>query len=322
MTKPNFFIVGKPKSGTTALHHMLNQHPDVFMSPVKEPNHFARDAIEAAERRNRGFRGLPYKKREDYLKLFADSQDQKVVGESSTAYMLSREAAAQIETFNPDAKILMILREPVDFLYSLHHQLLRSGNENEGDFRKALLLEEDRKRGRKIPRSASDPANLFYSEQAKYCEQVQRYLDAFGRSNVKVLLYDDFRDDNLAVYREVLAFLEVDTNFKPELLEINRNKDVRYVKLANWLIYHGERKKGSIKQVAPSWIVKPTAATLSSVFFKKVPRERLDPGLRQELFVQCKPEVQRLSELLQVDLVARWGYENFDAAVAAERGHH
>ena len=320
MIKPNFFIVGKPKSGTTALHHMLNQHPDVFMSPVKEPNHFARDAIEAAERRNRGFRGLPYKTRQDYLRLFEAAKNQKVVGESSTAYMLSRQAAQQIKAFNPDAKILTILREPVDFLYSLHHQLLRSGNEVEGDFREALRLEEHRKKGRKIPRSASDPANLFYSEQAKYSEQVQRYFDAFGRSKVKVIIYDDFRDNNLAVYREVLAFLEVDTDFAPGVLEINRNKDVRFVRLANWLIYHGERKKGSLKQVAPAWIVTPAAAMLSTVFFKKAPRERLDPGLKQELALQCKPEVVRLSELLQLDLVARWGYEDVDRAVASAPG--
>jgi hypothetical protein len=188
--------------------------------------------------------------------------------------------------------------------------MMRSGNEIEADFRKALLLEEERKEGRQIPRSTSDPAKLFYSEQAKYSEQVQRYLDAFGRSNVKVIVYDDFRDNNLAVYREVLAFLDVDTDFTPDVLEINRNKEVRFVKLANWLIYHGERKKGSIKQVAPAWMVKPAAAMLSSVFFKRVPRERLDPALKQELAAQCKPDVMRLSETLQVDLVAKWEYDN------------
>jgi hypothetical protein len=310
MIKPNFFIVGKPKSGTTTLHAMLNQHPDVFMSPVKEPNHFARDSIEASERRNRGFQGLPYKNREEYLKLFEAAGKEKVVGESSTGYMLSRQAAQQIRAFNPEARILMILREPVEFLYALHHQMMRSGNEIEADFRKALLLEEERKEGRRIPRSTSDPAKLFYSEQAKYSEQVQRYLDAFGRSNVKVIVYDDFRDNNLAVYREVLAFLDVDTDFTPDVLEINRNKEVRFVKLANWLIYHGERKKGSIKQVAPAWMVKPAAAMLSSVFFKRVPRERLDPALKQELAAQCKPDVMRLSETLQVDLVAKWEYDN------------
>jgi hypothetical protein len=208
----------------------------------------------------------------------------------------------------------------VDFLYSLHHQLLRSGNEDEGDFRKALRLEEHRKEGRKIPPPASDPANLLYSEQAKYSEQVQRYFDAFGRSNVKVLIYDDFRDNNLAVYREVLAFLEVDTDFTPDVLEINLNKDVRFVKPANWLIYHGERKKGSLKQVAPAWLVAPVATVLSFVFFKRVPRERLDPGLKRELALQCKPDVVRLSELLQVDLVARWGYEDVDRAVASGPG--
>jgi hypothetical protein len=310
MVKPNFFIVGKPKSGTTALHRMLDQHPDIYMSPVKEPSHFARDAIEAAERRGTGFRGLPYKNLDDYLALFRGVTTEKVVGESSTAYLLSRVAAQQIKAFNPDARILMIFREPVDFLYSFHHQLLRSGNEDEGDFRKALLLEEERKQGRGIPRSASDPAKLFYSEQVKYAEQLQRFIDAFGKSSVKVFLYDDFRDDNLAVYKEALEFLQVDPEFVPEVMEVNRNKEVRFVKLANWLIYHGERKQRSFKQLAPAWVVSPIAKALSIAFFRKAPRARLDPRLSEELTRQCKPEVVRLGEVLKVDLVKRWGYED------------
>jgi hypothetical protein len=310
MAKPNFFMVGKPKSGTTALHHMLDQHPDIYMSPFKEPNHFARDSIEAAERRHRGYRGSPYKDQQSYLELFKDATTEKVVGESSTNYLLSREAAGQIARFNPDARILMILREPVDFLYAMHQQLLRSGNETEPDFQKALLLDEPRRQGRKIPDSVSDPAKLLYWEHAKYSDQIQRFLDVFDRSRVKILIYDDFRADNLAVYRDVLEFLDVDSTFEPDVLEINRSKNIRFVKTANWLIYHGERKKGSFKQIAPPWLAKPVAAALRKVFFPAGKREPLAPALWRELALRNKPEVVRLSSLVDVDLVSKWGYRD------------
>jgi len=308
MNKPNFFIVGKPKSGTTALHLMLEQHPDIYMSAVKEPHHFARDHVEAAERRNRGYRGMPYKDRENYLKLFEGAGTQKVVGEASTDYLYSRVAAQEIAKFNPDARILMILREPVDFMYSFHGQLLRSGNENEGNFAKALLLEEQRKRGEKIPSATSNPAMLLYSDQAQYCEQVERFLSAFDNSRVKIVIYDDFRDANLAVCREVFRFLEIDPDFEPVSQKVNPSRDVRAPRLANWLIYHGERKAGNIKQLAPKWLIRPIASVMSRLIFSERPPAPLDPDFRSALKARFKPEVVRLSSIVGVDLVKKWSY--------------
>ena len=309
MIKPNFFIVGKPKSGTTALHLMLEQHPDIYMSPVKEPHYFARDHVEAAEKRHRGYRGLPYKDLESYLALFEGAAEEKIVGEASTDYLYSRCAAQEIAKFNPEAKILMILREPVDFMYSFHGQLLRSGNENEGDFGTALKLEEPRKRGQKIPASTSNPGILLYAEQAKYCEQVERFIAAFGSARVKIVIYDDFRDDNLAVCRDVFRFLGVDPEFEPVISEVNPSRAVRAPKLANWLIYHGERKAGSIKQRAPRWLVAPVAWLMKRLIFSRRASAPLDPALKHELKAKFKPEVARLSEIVGVDLVAKWGYD-------------
>lgn len=308
--KPNFFIVGKPKSGTTTLHSMLSQHPDIFMSREKEPHHFHRDKNEAGERRNRGYRGLPYKELEHYLKLFEEAKTQRVVGESSTGYLYSRHAAQEIAKFNPEAKILMIFREPVEFIYAMHSQLLRSANEDEPDFRKALLLEESRKLGKNIPSTTSYPDYLFYSEQVKYVEQAERFLGCFARSQVKILVYEDFRKDNLSVYNEVLEFLNVDSRFVPEVLQLQANKEVRFVKLANWLTYHGEKKKGAITQWAPSWLLKTVSPVMSRVFFKEGRRQALDPELRKELSARFKPEVMKLSEIAGVDLVRKWRYED------------
>jgi hypothetical protein len=310
MIKPNFFIVGKPKSGTTSLHYMLDQHPDIYMSPVKEPHHFHRDYIEEAEKRNSGYLGLPYKDRKDYLKLFEGAESEKIVGESSTGYLYSKRAAQEIAKFNPDAKILMVFREPVDFIHSLHSQFLRSGNENERDFRKALLLEESRKRGENIPPRTSFSKNLFYSEQGKYCEQVERFFRNFRKSQIKVSIYEDFRADNLSIYREILESLGINPDFKPKLMEANPNKKMRFLKLATWLVYHGDKKDGAIGQWAPNWFLKRVRPVLSGLFFKKIRREQLDPELRRELSVKFRSEVVVLSEIIGIDLVKKWGYEN------------
>lgn len=306
---PNFFIVGKPKAGTTALHYLLDQHPDIYMSPDKEPHHFHLEYAEAGTRRNRGYKGLPYKSRDNYLKLFEGAGAQKIVGESSTGYLYSPSAAREIAKFNPEAKILMVLRDPVDFVHSFHSQLLRSANEDEPDFQKALFLEVERKRGEKIPPTATYPDNLFYSEQVKYCVQVDRFLQHFERSQIKILIYDDLKANNLSVFREILQFLEIDSDFRPKFSDVNPTRKVRFPKLAVWVVFFAEKRKGSITLWAPEWLLNPIRRVLRGLFYSTGPRTQLDPELKQALSVQFKPEVVKLSEMLEVDLVKRWGYD-------------
>lgn len=307
--RPNFFIVGKPKCGTTALHYMLGQHPDIFMSAEKEPHHFASDKAEAAERRRRGFRGLPYKDRQRYLELFSEAEAESIVGESSTGYLYSKCAAEEIAAFNPDARILMVFREPVSYMHSMHGQLLRSANEVEPDFGKALALEETRKRGELIPSTTSYPNYLFYTEQAQYAEQAERFLTAFDAEQVKIVVYEDFKRDNLAVYREVLEFLGVDPLFTPDPVKLQAYKRVRFPRLASWLTYYGEKRRGSFAECAPDWLQQLVRPVFSHVFFTNDPRPPLDPDLRRELAARFRPDVLRLAELTGIDVVAKWGYE-------------
>ena len=310
MAMPNFFIVGKPKAGTTSLHSMLSHHPDIFMSPVKEPHHFHRDYIEEAEQRHRGNFSLPYKDRKQYLKLFECAKNERIVGESSTGYIYSKKAAKEIADFNPDAKILVIFREPVSFLYSLHSQFLRSGVEIENSFKKALLLEKQRRSGISLPEKTSFTKNLLYSEQTKYCEQLERFNRVFCQSQIKVKIYEDFREDYVSFYRDILDFLGVNTDFLPELVRNNPHKNVRFVKVANWLIYHGERKKNNIVRLFPDFITQITRPILSRLFFKASRRNPIDPELRMELMQKFKSEVVNFSETIGTDLVKKWGYDN------------
>src|SRR5579871_465436 len=203
---PDFFIVGHAKSGTTALYEMLREHPQIFLPASKEPWFFAEELHERTPPRPEGTpRTL-----EEYTAWFEDAEPSQRVGEASVFYLWSQTAAAAIAAVQPDAKIVAILREPAEFLRSLHLQLIETYVETEHDFARALALEEERRHGRRVPRHTYWPKTLLYSEHVRYAEQLRRYHEQFGRDRVLVLVYEDFQSDNEATVRRVQRFLGVD----------------------------------------------------------------------------------------------------------------
>ena len=142
--KPNLFIVGQPKSGTTALHQFLGQHPEIYMSSIKEPHFFCADFHLESDRAYGKQRFYDFRSESAYLQLFSKAKNVKIAGESSTNYLYSQVAAEKIYNFNPDAKIIIVLREPAQFLYSLHSHYVKFTEENEPDFLTALALETKR----------------------------------------------------------------------------------------------------------------------------------------------------------------------------------
>jgi hypothetical protein len=311
MKTPTLFIVGHSKSGTTALARFLGEHPAVFMSTPKEPNFFARDFT-------RGVTEGSFAERSEanYLALFADARPDQVAGEASASYLYSRVAAQEIAAFEPGAKIIAMLREPVSFLHSYHLQKLKNvpaDAEDLRDFGEALAAEPERKRGRRLPPRCQVPDLLFYSERVKYAEQVARYVERFPREHVLVILYDDFLRDNGAVYDEVLAFLGLDRTFAPAFKTYNRGALVRDRRLQAFMgqLTHG-RGAASLLHHPVRWLVPRRARkalaqlAYERVVFKEkpaIPRE-----LEARLRARFRPEVVRLSEMLGRDLVHLWGY--------------
>jgi len=215
---PDFFIVGQPKSGTTALYEMLRQHPEIYMSRVKEPRFFASDLPSSFQRHSE----VPPLTYEDYLALFRDAGADQRAGEASTAYIWSHTAAGLIAKARPDARLIAILREPASFVRSMHLQLLQIRIEKQADLRKAVALEDSRREGRELPSTVARwPQVLLYAERAQYLEQLRRYRAAFPAEQLLVLIYDDFRDDNQAVVRSVLRFLDVDDTVAIEPTQAN-----------------------------------------------------------------------------------------------------
>ncbi len=287
-TKPNFLIVGAPKCGTTAMNDYLAQHPDIFIPEIKEVHFFGRDLhiTKGALRDEAAYRGL------------FDEVQESVAGEASVWYLYSKTAAQEIHAFNPDMKIIVMLRNPPDMLYSQHSQFLYNGNEDIEDFREALAAEPDRKAGRRIPPSAHLVDGLFYSETVKYAEQLGRYIDTFGRERIHVILYDDFRTDLEGTYRGVLAFLGVREDFVPEFAVINPNKRARSKLLRDFVQEPPESLKRLSRFFFPRALRQRVMKGLDKANIRYEARPPLEPTLRRELEVRFAPEVAKLEVLL------------------------
>lgn len=303
---PDFFIVGHPKCGTTALYEMLRSHPQIYMPDVKETRFFAPE-LHPGSHRSR----LHPETIEDYLALFAGAEPRQRLGEASPSYLRSHSAAARIAKLQPGARIIAILREPADFLRSLHMELLRDHVETEADLGRAMAMEGER--GREEARRRSP--GLIYSDYVQYVEQVRRYHAAFGPEQVLVLIYDDFRDDNQATVRRVLRFLGIDDESPIHRSNANltvRVRSLRMYELARSL-YMGrgpvaQTLKSAVKAVTPRRLRRDALRALRRNVLYAKPRPA-DEELMLQLRRRFKGEVVELGEYLDRDLVRLWGYD-------------
>lgn len=324
MRKPSLFIVGKARSGSTSLYTYLNQHPDIFLTAQKELFFFCTDFHKESDHYQRKYNYFPIREKKDFLRQFKNWKNEKVAGEVTPVYLYSREAAKNIWAFNPRAKIIMILRNPVDYLYSLHSLFVASLKENEPNFKKALALESQRKkwnslskklRKKYFPTDINFPSNLFYFERIKYTEHIQRYLKYFPAKQVKIIIFDDLVKNPARVYKDLLKFIGVDTSFKPNFSSKGANMTSRFLAVKR-LVYSSFILK-SPERILPSRIYKAIRHPLRdlhnkmffNIFYKKAKRKPIDPEFRKELMKKCKPEVIKLSKFLRRDLVKLWGYD-------------
>jgi len=310
---PDFFIVGHPKSGTTALYEMLRRHPQVFMPELKEPRFFASDL---PSRFNEKPSGQPPETYDDYLSLFAPARSDQRAGEASTAYIWSHTAASRIAEAQPAARIIVILREPASFVRSMHLQLLQIRVEKERSLRKALALEGARREGQHLPAVVARwPQVLLYTDRVRYAEQLRRYHAVFPAEQVLVLIYDDFRTHNEATVREVLRFLDVDDSVPIEITEANPTVRMRSVRLDETVravsVGRGplvRALRSSVKAVTPPDLRLQAQRAIRRRVVFGAPQPP-DEELMLELRHRFKAEVVAASEYLGRDLVTLWGYD-------------
>lgn len=308
---PNFLIVGAAKSGTSSLDYYLSQHPEVYIPPKKEAHYFSIPDF-PAQFRGPGDEGMnlyTLRSREEYERLFEHVTHEKAVGESSVFYLYYPNTAERIQQEIPDVKIIMILRNPVDRAFSAYMHLIR-------DEREDLSFEQSLEK--ELVRKNSDFEPMWlYRDLGRYYLQVKRYLEVFGSSQVKVIIFEDFVKRPQAVMKEVFAFLGVDSDFLVDTsLKLNESGKVK----SRWL-YNFISKPNLVKEV-----IKP--------LFPQAARERLgirakgmvlerasiDPQLRARLFESFADDIEQLQELLQRDL-GIWkkgsGYEKMENAAGS-----
>jgi hypothetical protein len=278
--EPNFFIVGMPRSGTTSMYTYLKQHPDIYLALYKEPNFFCKDMTQSF---------YTIQDRELYDSLFTHAGDKKCIGEGSVWYLTSKIAAAEIKKFKPAAKIIIMLRNPIDMIYSLHGLYVRTKNEDIIDFPKALAVQADRMKGVSIPETCYFPEGLFYTEVARYYPKIKRFTDVFERKNIHVVLFDDFVSDTPRSYRDTLEFLEVDPNFPAEFDLQKAAKLIQPAVLQEIRHSHPEIKK-------------KLSAKVRLDAHESPPRAPLPPRLRSHLQAIFKEDIKKTSELIGKDL--------------------
>ncbi len=308
MKPPNLFVAGLPRSGTSSMHTYLGRHPDIYMTPIKEPNFFCRDFQQESD----AFHGkplyFPYRTRQRYMDLYRQWAGEAFAGEASWTNLYSKVAAERIHALNPEARILILLREPVSFLYSFHSAATFSLGEHLTDFESALEAEPLRRKGAELGRRVIVPSWLHYSKFIAYADHVTRYLKRFRRDQVRFILFDDLAADTPGVFADTLAFLGVNAGFRPDFDVVNPNKVLKWPRLKK-LVLDSPYFRRILRRLARD----RGYAALKNVYKNRIvsysPRPCLEEDLRRRLMRQASGEVERISELLDMDLVHRWGYD-------------
>ena len=297
---PNFFIVGAARSGTTSLDRYLGQHPEVYITPRKETHFFAHDFLPPCfkgpgdERLNR----LLIRDEDQYAQLFAGVTGAKAIGESSAFYLCFPGTAERIAQAVPDAKIIMILREPADRAYSAYTFLV--GREGLG-FEEGLSREEERKQ------KGFEPM-WWYKELGLYYGQIKHYLEVFGTQRVKVLLYDELFANPGRTLRDVFTFLGVkedvviDTSVRYNVAGVPKSR--RLYSLLNHFIYTPSPLEKDIKSLVPQHLRVAWASKVIGMFTRSVP---VDPQIHARLKAYFAEDVGKLEDLLHRDLLS-WQY--------------
>jgi len=305
--KPDFFLVGAAKAGTTSLYHYLRAHPDIYLSPIKEPNHFATDIrpdrIRPALRRALDGNLDRFRKsdghlhihialvtdRTEYLELFSAAGNARAAGECSVSYLPSAEAAGNIRQFNPDARIIMVLRDPIHRALSQYRMDRKIGS-IDVDFETAV-----REDLAKTGPAWGEQRNYYWN--GMYAGQVKRFLNLFPREQVKIILQEDLKANTRREVSDVFSFLGVDPDLDTSVDNtFNRAQEPRWGKLNRFLQKSG--LKLVLKRLVPDrWMQK----TLS-VYYRDADPVEIPPVLYDELCALYRQDVAALSKLLNRDL--------------------
>ncbi|MEM7591330.1 MAG: sulfotransferase [Cyanobacteria bacterium P01_A01_bin.83] len=293
---PNFLLIGAQKSGTTALNYYLKEHPQIYMSPIKEPGFFD------FEGQKPNFVGPGDQELydhvptniESYSNLFQAVSDEIAIGEATTWYLYSSKAPKRIQHYIPNAKLIIILRNPVDRAYSAFSHTIRDGREPINDFAQALKEEEERI-------NQNWEYIWHYKQMGFYYDQLKRYFDLFDRSQIKVYLYEDLKYDSIALMQDICQFLNIDKTLisgslprrnvsgfaKSKLLDYFLDKqNVQWIKTPFKLFLSSKMRENIVVNLKNKNRTKPPISPAVKIYLTKIYRE----------------DILKLQELIERDL--------------------
>ena len=287
MKKVDFFIVGAPKAGTTSLYHYLNEHPEIDMSSQKEPDFFSDISLQKQK--------LYYKKKridtfKKYYALF-QGEDIRLRGEASVSYLFYEDVPQRIIKYNAHAKIIIMLRNPIERAFS--HYLM--------DYRLGLISESFETIIQNQLKSSR--YNLFYQQYilvSEYAPQVKRYLAAFPKENIHFIYYEDFKEHTAAIVNNVFLFLGIDDSFKPflqkkyNIYSQPKNRIIRYFYSFFYL-----------RQVLSFIFSRNLMNRIRRLLFSNGVKPELSESTRCDLKRYYASDVRYLSRLLNKDLT-KW----------------
>jgi len=290
---PNFLIIGSAKSGTTSLYKYLKQHPEVYMSPIKETEFFVFEGEQLDFRVPEHPPRQTITRLEDYVNLFQGVTTETAVGEVCPAYLYYyAKAAARIKKYTPQAGLVVILRNPVDRAYSQFLHLLRDGYETKSDFNTALAAEE----GRIADHWAW---GWHYTRVGYYYRQLKYYYELFPENQISVFLYRDFKNNPEDMLKRLFRFLRVNDGFVPDMdTRYNISGVPRNAKLHDFLSKPNRTKK-VIKKLMPARSREKMRLWLKN---RNMSRPELDQGARRRLIGLYKEDVMLLEKLIKRDL--------------------
>jgi len=295
MKGPNFFIVGAPKCGTSTLSNTLRWHPNIYVPLDFEPQYFCTDFQEIADY-------TP----ESYLQLFHGVTDQHyAVGEKSVIYLNSKVAVDNILQFDPQARLIVMLRNPDDLVYSWHSQLYYSFMENIEDFRTAWDIQEIRQQGQNIPERCPIPFALQYRQIGLLGKYVRKLIEKTPAKQLKIIFMEDIHADTDKVYKDTLEFLEVPYEPRRDPRRLNSNKRHRSRWLGSHLAHDSKSRTSRLfKRIEKLPLIRQTHLRYHVHEWNKVEYKRppLAAELRRKLVEEFRSDILELGNLSDRDL--------------------
>jgi len=289
---PNTLIVGSPKSGTTTLHYVLDQHPEIYMSPIKEPGFFWAYGEPVILQ---GPSSVLLKHRiindmDSYQRLFDGVTTESIIGESSASYMFHPRSPGLISQIIPDANLLFILRNPVDRAFSAYTQYIRDGVEPSSSFEDAITQERQGLRDH-----WSFGRHLKYGF---YNNAFVEYLKYFDRQQMHISLFEDLRKDPQGLLKNIFQFLKVDDAFEPDFSHQHNISGVIQNPFLRIAWTNTNRLRAAIRPLTTQWM----RHSFSEWVFRFAKKPEISPEVRAELCEYYRQDIEKLQVFLGRDL--------------------